>query len=219
MMRRAQAVMVNDPISAAEVVEVAQREPISVPMFVDATYFSPSPPNMRGHMLFCPGSNDRDPTVLTALANAGLDVVWLCNDLALAAAAIQEAPRLTIVSRISFAALRHHYATCAAVVTPLNRDLHAAGQTTGLEALASGAPLLLSPGRTSALLSEFPGVRVVDGSTQRWIEAARSILHSPPSPATLAAGADAAAAHVDPQAFMMAYDEVFATAGVMQRKV
>ncbi len=213
VLRCARAVIVNDPTSAAEVTAITGRAPITAPMFVDADYFAAVRSRTRGCTFFCAGSNDRDPAILAAMANAGFDVVWLCNEPAVAATAVDAAPRLTVISRITSATLRDHYATSAATVTPTIRDVHAAGQTTGLEALASGAPLLLSPGRTAALLGRFPGVRVVHGGPENWIAAARDILASPPSPVILGAAAVAAAAHVAPEAVMAALDEAFAAAG------
>lgn len=213
IIRRAQAVIVNDPTSETEVINVRRHKPITAPMFIDADYFCAAPPGSRGRTLFCPGSIDRDFGILIAMANAGLDVVWLCNDPLKAKGASQASPRLQIVSNISFEELRNYYRTCAAVITPTHQDIHAAGQTTALEALSSAAPVLLSRGRTALLLERFPSVRVIQGGSDAWISAAKEILTAPPSYDILLAAADEAAAHVAPDAVMSALDKAFASAG------
>jgi glycosyltransferase involved in cell wall biosynthesis len=70
------------------------------------------------------------------------------------------------------------------VVLPLTGDNHAAGQTSILEALSCGAPVVISRGRTSAI---FPGVATVivcaSQDPDEWVETierAKSLLRSDP---------------------------------------
>ena len=162
VLRAADVVFVNDARTAEEVRELAGVETRQVPYLVDTEFFAFAA-GEREDFLFCPGANDREGDVLLALARLGHKVVWLNNLPDLAARYAGLTPNLTIVAHPSFAELRALYRRCAAVVQPLTRDIHAAGQTTTLEALASGAPVILGAGRTADLFSEAGMVEVVAG--------------------------------------------------------
>ena len=164
VLRAADVVFVNDARTAQEVRAVAGVEAQRLPYMVDTAYFSFADPSLRGDFLFCPGANDRDGDVLLGLARRGHKVVWLNNLPDLAARFAGRDERLTIVSHPCFADLRDLYRRCAAVIQPLTRDIHAAGQTTTLEALASGAPVILGNGRTADLFAEANLADVVAGS-------------------------------------------------------
>ena len=177
VLRAADVVFVNDARTADEVRMVAGVEAQRLPYLVDTAYFTFADPAGREDFLFCPGANDRDGDVLLALARHGHRVVWLNNlpDLAARYAGLEE--RLTIVAHPSFAELREFYRRCAAVVQPLTRDIHAAGQTTTLEALASGAPVILGSGRTAEMFAEPDLIDVVEGSdVAAWSEAVAAVL-------------------------------------------
>jgi hypothetical protein len=63
---------------------------------------------------------------------------------------------------------------------PALRDFHAAGQTTGLEAISCGAPVVMSPGRAATIFAGVPGVRVVGENTcEAWL-AAIALLDTEP---------------------------------------
>lgn len=162
VLRAADVVFVNDARTADEVRAVAGVEARRLPYMVDTQFFSLAA-RKREDLLFCPGANDRDGEVLLALAQRGHRVIWLNNlpDLAQRYAGLS--PNLTIISHPSFEDLRALYQRCAAVVQPLTRDIHAAGQTTTLEALASGAPVVLGSGRTAELFAEADLIDVVAG--------------------------------------------------------
>ena len=177
VLRAADVVFVNDAKTADEVRAVADVEAQRLPYLVDTAYFTFADPAGREDFLFCPGANDRDGDVLLALARHGHRVVWLNNlpDLAARYAGLEE--RLTIVAHPSFAELREFYRRCAAVVQPLTRDIHAAGQTTTLEALASGAPVILGTGRTAELFAPDGLVEVVEGrESASWSASVEQVL-------------------------------------------
>lgn len=176
VLRAADVVFVNDARTAEEVRAVAGVEAQCLPYLVDTDFFGFGA-GERENFLFCPGANDRDGDVLLALARLGHKVVWLNNLPDLAARFAGLTPNLTIVAHPSFAELRSLYRRCAAVVQPLTRDIHAAGQTTTLEALASGAPVILGTGRTAEMFTEVGLVDVVvgrDGGT--WSAAIERVL-------------------------------------------
>ena len=162
VLRAADVVFVNDARTAEEVRALAGVEARRLPYLVDTDYFAFSA-GQREDFLFCPGANDRDGDVLLGLARLGHKVVWLNNLPDLAARYAGLTPNLTIVAHPSFTELRTLYQRCAAVVQPLTRDIHAAGQTTTLEALASGAPVILGSGRTAEMFAQGALIDVVDG--------------------------------------------------------
>lgn len=177
VLRAADVVFVNDAQTADEVRAVAGVEARWLPYLVDTAYFTVADPASRENFLFCPGANDRDGDVLLALARHGHNVVWLNNlpDLAARYAGLDD--RLSIVSNPGFTELREFYRRCAAVIQPLTRDIHAAGQTTTLEALASGAPTILGAGRTANLFAPDGLVDVVDQrDVEAWSKAIKRVL-------------------------------------------
>ncbi|MER8370174.1 hypothetical protein [Mesorhizobium sp. M1378] len=172
----ARLVLVNDEVAGHEVQALVGRQACRLPMFIDTEFFKYESCRPREEFIFCAGSNDRNPEILVALAHRGYSVVWLVNDPSLVAQYGDVSGNLKIVSAISYAELLRYYQTCRVAVMPSLRDIHAAGQTTGLEALACGAPLLISAGRTATIFSHLPTVRVIDSaSTEAWVEALGSI--------------------------------------------
>lgn len=163
LLRRARHVVVNEEVTQCQIRDRIGRTAPIVPYFVDTAFFAFAGPERRQPFLFCNGANDRDPEMLVALAALGHQIVWLCNDPALIAAYAKRHPKLRIVTRPSYEELRTLYQTCAAAIMPVTRDAHAAGQTTGLEAISCGAPLVISTGRTATIFRGLPSVFPVDG--------------------------------------------------------
>ena len=161
ILRRARLVLVNEDRTRDEVRSMAGSEPRKIPYLVDTDFYPCAPTGERADFLFCPGDNDRDGEMLVALAERGHRVVWLNNVPEFAARFAGRSDRLELVSAVSFAELRDLYRRCRAVVTPLTRDVHAAGQTTTLEALASGCAVVLGAGRTAELFAGDGLVTVV----------------------------------------------------------
>lgn len=195
VLRAADVVFVNDARTAEEVRTIAGVEPQRLPYLVDTQFFAFAAEPREG-FLFCPGANDRDGGVLLALARQGYRVVWLNNLPDLAARYAGLTQNLTVVVRPSFAELRSLYQRCAAVVQPLTRDVHAAGQTTTLEALACGAPVILGAGRTAELFTEAGLVDVVrDQDLAAWSGAIARVLSRERDDPTLARARAAHVAH------------------------
>lgn len=177
LLRGAEHVLVNDAKTRSEIEQACGRRASLVPFYVDSAYFRFHPLDARGGFLFCNGSNDRDVRVLVALAERGFQIVWLVNDMSIHAAFAQRHPNLKLVSRLSFGELRALYQTCAAQIMPTTHDAHCAGQTTSMEAIACGAPVVISAGRTAGILDGIPSVRVVaDDTVQAWVAEVSSVL-------------------------------------------
>jgi len=164
LLRSANLILVNDAASADEVRQFCERDATNVPYLVDTAYYNQASLKAREDFLFCPSSNDRDGEILLALAKSGFPVIWMNNDRDLITHYRDAHANLQIVTRPSFAELRRLYQTCRACILPLKADIHAAGQTTALEALACGAPVILSRGRTSSIFEADGLVQVVDGA-------------------------------------------------------
>lgn len=177
LLARADELIVNDEITRHAIETKIGRTASVVPNFVDTDFFAYKGREGRGNFLFCNGSNERDPNVLAGLAALGHKVIWLCNNGALRKAFENRFPRLMVCSDITNEHLRHFYQTCAAVVMPITRDVHAAGQTTGLEALSCGAPLLISECRAATIVKSLPTVTAIGAnSPAEWSRRASEII-------------------------------------------
>jgi glycosyltransferase involved in cell wall biosynthesis len=169
LLSRATHLLVNDEVTRDEIKVQTGRTAALVPYFVDTEFFAYRGLEERGDFIFCNGSNGRDPSMLAGLAERGHDVAWLCNDPVLREAFRSRHPRLKLCSRLSYEELRRLYQTCAAVITPVGSDTHAAGQTTGLEALSCGAPLLISQCRAATIFAGLPSAYIVSSDdSEQW---------------------------------------------------
>lgn len=169
ILRRATHVLVNDEATRAEIADRIGREAQIVPFFVDTDFFNFRPLLGREDFLFCNGVNDRDPELLLALAQRGHRIVWLVNDDSLSQKYRGAHPNLSLRRNVSYGELRGLYQTCRANIMPSRQDAHCAGQTTGMEAIACGAPLVISPGRTAGIFAGLPSVVIAaDNSPDSW---------------------------------------------------
>jgi glycosyltransferase involved in cell wall biosynthesis len=199
ILRRSRVVMVNDPVAAGEAERLAGRRAVQVPMFIDTGYFAYAAPEHREPFLFCAGSNDRDPELLLALVRSGRSVVWLVNNRELIGRYGEAHPNLRLLFHVTNEELLRLYQTCRAAIMPALRDFHAAGQTTGLEAISCGAPVVMSQGRAATIFAGVPGVRVVAENTpDAWLAAVASLDVDPVPRADLEASRDWVRAHTDP---------------------
>ncbi|WP_372989306.1 hypothetical protein [Sulfitobacter sp.] len=176
LLRFSKHLLVNETTSEKEVTTLSGRRPLMVPMFIDYEYFGFKTAPEREDFLFCNGSNGRDPKLLVKIAEAGHRVIWLCNQPELIESYATSHPNLQIVTRISYSELRNLYQTCRAAIMPSVEDIHAAGQTTGLEALACGAPLIASAGRSATIFADLKSVKVLSSNSfDGWLAAIHDI--------------------------------------------
>ena len=199
ILRRARVVLVNDLGAAEEAKTLAGCRTVQVPMFVDTSFFASAAPENRERFLFCAGSNDRDPEILIALAQAGHSVVWLVNNRELLGRYSDAHPNLRLLFHVSNEELRRLYQTCQAAIMPALRDFHAAGQTTGLEAISCGAPVVMSQGRAATIFVGVPGVRVVAENTREgWCATVASLEADPITRGALEQSTEWVRSHTDP---------------------
>ena len=209
ILRHARVVLVNDPVAGEEAETLAGCRAVQIPMFIDTAFFAYGPPDNREQFLFCAGSNDRDPDMLVALAQSGRSVVWLVNNRDLLDRYSGAHPNLRLLFHVTNEELVRLYQTCHAAIMPARRDFHAAGQTTGLEAISCGAPVVMSPGRAAAIFAGVPGVRVVAENTpEAWLEAITFLDAEPVSRVALEQSTEWVRRHTDAESLFDRLDSL-----------
>lgn len=164
ILSRARKVFTNERFGVAEVLSLSGRAAEIVDYGFDTDFFDLND-GARESFIFCPGANDRDEGIILGLCEAGYSVVWL-NNFENATHRYQgKSQNLEIIQFPDFLQLKRLYQTAACVINPLSKDVHAAGQTTTLEALGCGAPVVLSPGRTSSIFDGIEQVSICETST------------------------------------------------------
>lgn len=170
ILRRAEYLLVNDAVTQREIECLVGRSSIMIPYVVDTDFFTFAGHDERGDFLFCSNVNDRDPSVLLALAKAGHKVVWTVDDGTLRSPYAKSHSNLRLIPHVPFPELRRLYHTCRAYVMPLRRDVGAAGQTTIMEALSCGTPVVTSAGRTADIFSDIPAVTIArSAAVEEWL--------------------------------------------------
>jgi hypothetical protein len=162
ILRRVDLILVNDEVTRDEVRRLANREATVVPFVVDTDFFQFAPYDGREDFVLVPGDNDRDENLISELAGRGLRVVRIAR--------MPGLPRLyertvstgsvTVRLFVPYTELRLCYQRAAVVLLPLTSHNHAAGQTAFLEAVACGAPVVISASRTSTIIGRQKSVFV-----------------------------------------------------------
>jgi glycosyltransferase involved in cell wall biosynthesis len=158
VLKLSRLVMVNDPITATEVLGVTGRNPVQLPHVVDSDFFSYSAWHGRDNFVVVPGDNDRDEALICELAARGLRIVRVARSARVAQIHSSPGNGVTVRHRASYVELKRLYQSAMAVLLPLTSSNHVAGQTAVLEAMACGAPVVISQGRTGATLKNVPSV-------------------------------------------------------------
>ena len=178
LLRMARVVAVNDDVTGAEVQALSGRPPVHIPFLVDTDFFAYAPLAERGPQVLVPGDNDRDEALVRAFAQHGVPVVRVTRE-----------PRvvdyhrergsiagLDVRTNVPFHELRTLYQTARAVLLPIRTSNHAAGQTSLLEAIAAGAPILISEGRVAGIGASYPLQYIcADSALQTWMAALSGI--------------------------------------------
>ena len=182
LLAHSRRVAVNDPVTAADVRELTGRTPAVIPYVVDTTYFQYSPPTRREDFLLAPGDNGRDETLLSTLAGKGFKIIRVTRDPHVLKRHARSPANLEVRHNVSSEELRRLYQKARAVLLPLRNVKHAAGQTSALEAIACGAPLIISQGRTAAIVAPRGSVEVCQTlAPEEWVlriqEAQEVLMH------------------------------------------
>jgi hypothetical protein len=130
---------------------VVQERSIISSHFVDASFFFPSNKKKR-QMVLIPGDIDRDEAMATNFINWGFQVVRVTR----ADIAVPEG--ILIRRQVTWLELRELYRQAILTVLPMRAQHHIGGQTSLLESLACGTPVLTN---SHKLENAFRGVRGV----------------------------------------------------------
>ena len=173
LLSRSGRVWVNDSITGEEILTLTGRRDVrTVPYYVDPNFFKFGAPRERENFWFCNSVNDRSPNVVLDLAEAGHKIVWTVDENTFNGKFRNAHPNLILRPRVPWPELVKLYQTCRGFLMPLQDGTHPAGQTTVMEAIACGAPVIMSKGRAASIFAEVPTVQVVpDNSPEQWREA------------------------------------------------
>lgn len=159
ILRKAGAICVNDGESAGDVLRLSGRKANIIPYVVDTEFFQAgSCP--RNSTIVVPGNNDRDEEFVATLIAQGRSVIRVTSSDRVRRHYRSRGLESVLRYRISFTELRDLYQQCGVVLFPISNPNHAAGQTAALEALACGAPIVITSGRTATIVGNYPGVHV-----------------------------------------------------------
>jgi len=174
ILRGAAAIFVNDRVTMADVEMLSGRAAHVVPYVVDSQFFTFGPSSEREDYVLVPGDNGRDERLVASLAERGVAVKRVFRDTRIAELYSngQFAGRVECHYRVSYARLRELYQRARVVGVPLVAANHAAGQTSVLEAIACGAPVVVSSGRTASMFTGLETVAACDTSVvEDWVTA------------------------------------------------
>jgi hypothetical protein len=164
VLNNARHVLVNDPVTMEEIYTATGRRAVMIPYFIDSNYYEFRGYLSRRDFLFCNGTNDRDVELLVGLAQRGHNIKWLVNDSSLFERFYGKYETLELCRKIEYTELRCLYQTCSLFLMPILGDRHCSGQTTCLEAVSCGAPVLVSQGRTAKILEGLQSVYVINSN-------------------------------------------------------
>jgi glycosyltransferase involved in cell wall biosynthesis len=149
---------------------------------VDHHFFHPLTVNTDDYILAV-GREQRDyQTLSRALSGTGLKLIIVASSpWSTYRPHINKTENVTVLSRISYQALRDLYARARLVVVPLFEVDHAAGVNTLLEALAMGKPAIVSrtQGITDYVTDRETGIYVSPGAVAELRDAILSLWEHP----------------------------------------
>jgi glycosyltransferase involved in cell wall biosynthesis len=156
ILRCVDVVIVNDALTRAEIRRMVGRDALIMPTAVDTDFYRFAPAADREDFFLVPGDADRDEVLLAQLAARGVRIIRVARSARVAEAHRRADCAATVEVRlcVSYAELRSLYQRASAVLLPLTTESHAAGQTVLLEAVASGAPVIISGTRSSDILGQ-----------------------------------------------------------------
>lgn len=184
ILKSSNLVLVNDEKTFEKLKALGLKNVKILPYIVDTDFFKFSSNDHRQDFFLIPGDNDRDELFISSLASflssASLPRKLLPSKIVRVTRAqnvvdfYSRNPNsaVEVQYNISFAHLLHLYQTACGVLLPLKTQDHAAGQTSILEALACGAFVLISQGKTSSIVNRYDSVtEVPENELTLWHEA------------------------------------------------
>ena len=187
ILKLARTVLVNDEKTAQDLKALGLADVKLFPYVVDTDFFTLAANSDRSGFLLVPGDNDRDETLVSELAailpykivrvTRSQKVVDFHQS--------NTTSTVEVLRNVSFSQFLQLYQTASIVLLPLQNSDHASGQTSTLEALACGTPVLISQGRTSSIVNRYKSVLEIpsknsktDGQTvlEAWQSAVEKML-------------------------------------------
>ena len=166
ILKLANKVFVNDKESAAEIAAWTGCTPILIPYVVDGEFYSYRKYRNRKNFILVPGNNGRDESLVQSLLQRGHKIVRMTRDSVVAKRYSNiTSDNFSLQYRVTYGKVARLYQQASAVALPLRARNHAAGQTAVLEALSCGAPVIISRGRASGIVSKYESVLVCDDLT------------------------------------------------------
>ena len=179
ILNHAVTVLVNDRVTKQDVAYLGVKNAIILPNFVDDIFFSFSSVSQRESFILAAGDVDRDEGLIVEIAKRSrLSVVRVTRDQRVRDFHQRSNGQgVKIKFRCSFDELRNLYQKAQIVIIPLLNNNHAAGQTSLLESVASGAPVVITAGRSSTIAERVQSVvSIPDQSVTSWLSAINRIL-------------------------------------------
>jgi glycosyltransferase involved in cell wall biosynthesis len=173
-------VLVNDLITLKDLNRLGIGSVSLFPYVVDSSFFNFSPYKDRKDIALAPGDNDRDETLIHGLSSIlPFLIIRVTRSIkVIEYYANREHPNLIVLSNVSFDELRSLYQSSRVVLLPIKSENHAAGQTSSLEALSCGTPVVISSSRTSSILEKYKSVSVVkrNAGPHLWLDTIEELL-------------------------------------------
>lgn len=212
ILRRATMIFVNDCITMADVKMLSGRAAHVIPYVVDSRFFMFGPASERDDYVLVPGDNGRDEHLVVSLVERGISVKRVYRDARIAEfySSRKFAGKVDCHYRVSYGRLRELYQRARVVGVPLVAANHAAGQTSVLEAIACGAPVIVSSGRTASIFAGVETVVACDSLVvEDWIKAIGQITaRTSIAPTQLKKASEMVGLHNSPEAVERALQDM-----------
>jgi len=174
ILRSAKVILANDRVTQSDIQVLTGRTAILIPYVVDAAFFQYGEPHERDEFILVPGNNDRDEDLVFAIAQAGIKVVRVTLEPKVVAhyRSVDITRIVDVRYKVGYGELRMLYQKARAVALPLKTGNHPAGQTSLLEAVVAGAPIVISKGRVSEEVQYLKSVITCEGNQiHEWLTA------------------------------------------------
>ncbi len=172
-------ILVNDEKTLADLSALKVGAVRLFPYIVDADFFRFSPYSYRESFVLIPGDNDRDENLINQLSSIlPCKIVRVTRDRkVLDFHKNNTNSTIEVRFNICFSELSLLYQTARVVILPIKTDEHVAGQTSILEALACGTPVLITKGLTSSIFRNYASVlEVQKNDLDLWVKASKKVL-------------------------------------------
>ena len=153
VVRGANRIIVNDRLAISQLPSMVQGKCVVLSHFVDANFFSPGKDANR-KMILIPGDIDRDEQAALKFLELGFEVTRVTRE------NIAVPQGVVLKRNVSWMELRELYQNAILTVLPMNTRHHIGGQTSLLESLACGTPVLTNSTRLESRFGSVEGVYV-----------------------------------------------------------